>query len=166
MATDSLHVSGAARQLTQSRGNYSAWAKRRQQQQLTHEREVESKQRMIKELRDYKPLGSTPKAMKIFKSKEKQADKLDATLRYVTLRRPQPYSYVSFRFVTQADKLDEELRELNEGAAALTEDAEQPMSLKAGGETAGFAVQIKGVGFGYPPAADGEVKTLFKGVEM
>ncbi|EOD23641.1 hypothetical protein EMIHUDRAFT_239366 [Emiliania huxleyi CCMP1516] len=44
-----------------SRGNYSGWAKRRAQQQLTHEREMESKRRMIAELRAFKPLGSTPK---------------------------------------------------------------------------------------------------------
>ena len=77
IATDTLHVSGAARLLTQSRGNYSTWAKRRAQQKLTHDREMEAKRRDIKELRDYKPLGSTPKAMKILKSKEKMADKLE-----------------------------------------------------------------------------------------
>ena len=77
VTTDTLHVSGAARKLTQSRGNYSSWAKRREQQQLTHGREVESKQRDIKDLRDFNPatLGSTPKAMKIVKMKQKQADK-------------------------------------------------------------------------------------------
>lgn len=135
VCSDTLHVSGAARQLTQSRGNYSSWAKRRQQQQLTHSREMESKARMIKELRDYKPLGSTPKAMKIFKSKEKQAD-----------------------------KLEEEARELEEAAAALTEDAEQPMDLKAGGEISGFVVQIKSVGFSYSKEVD--AKLLFRGVEL
>ncbi|KAL1508734.1 hypothetical protein AB1Y20_004829 [Prymnesium parvum] len=132
VSTDTLHVSGAARRLTQSRGNYTAWAKRREQQQLTHAREMESKQRMIKELRDYKPLGSTPKAMKIFKSKEKQAD-----------------------------KLEEEACELEEAAAALLEDAETPMSLKAGGKLPGFAVQVKGVSFAYGGGAP-----LFRDVEM
>jgi len=122
IASDTLHVSGAARRLTQSRGNYSAWAKRRQQQQLTHEREMASKQRMIKDLRDFKPLGSTPKQMKIFKSKEKQAD-----------------------------KLAEEAAVLEEEAASLQEDAEQPLSLKAGGNLSGFVVQIKDVGFRYSP---------------
>jgi ATP-binding cassette subfamily F protein 3 len=29
VCTDTLHISGAARRLTQERGNYSAWAKRR-----------------------------------------------------------------------------------------------------------------------------------------
>ena len=51
-------------QLVQSRGNYSAWKKRREQQQLTHDRDMASKKREIKELRDFNPatLGSTPKA--------------------------------------------------------------------------------------------------------
>ena len=53
IASDTLHVSGAARQLTQSKGNYSTWAKRRQQQQLTHEREMAQKQEMIKQLRGF-----------------------------------------------------------------------------------------------------------------
>ncbi|KAL3902548.1 MAG: hypothetical protein SGPRY_012022 [Prymnesium sp.] len=133
VCSDTLHVSGAARQLTQSRGNYSSWAKRREQQQLTHSREMESKQRMIKELRDYKPLGSTPKAMKIFKSKEKQAE-----------------------------KLEEEARGMAVAAAALAEDAEQPLSLKAGGQVSGFTVQIRGVSFSY--SAEGP--PLFRDVEM
>ena len=83
-------MSGAARQLTQSRGNYSGWAKRRAQQQLTHEREMESKRRMIAELRAFKPLGSTPKQMKIFKSKEKMADKLEEEERIATRRPTHP----------------------------------------------------------------------------
>ena len=37
----------------QSRGNYSTWAKRRQQQQLTHEREMQHKAEMIKQLRGF-----------------------------------------------------------------------------------------------------------------
>ena len=42
VSTDPLHVSGAARKLTQSRGNYSTWHKRREHQQLTLGREVEA----------------------------------------------------------------------------------------------------------------------------
>lgn len=120
--TDTLHVSGAARSLTQSRGNYSAWAKRRTQQQLTHNRALESKMREIKELRDFNPatLGSTPKAMKIVKMKQKQAD-----------------------------KIEEEMNTLQTEAASLQEDAELPLNLKAGGELSGFAVQVKNVGFRY-----------------
>ena len=127
IASDTLHVSGAARRLTQSRGNFSGWAQRRAQQQLTHEREMAQKQNQIKELRsfDIGKLGSTPKAMKTLKSKEKQAD-----------------------------KLEEEARALASDAAALQEDAESPLSLKAGGELGSqMVVQIKGVGFRYPTAA-------------
>ena len=124
VSTDTLHVSGAARKLTQSRGNYSAWAKRRQQQQITHNRELESKNREIKELRDFNPatLGSTPKAMKIFKMK-----------------------------VKQAEKLEEEASKLVTEAASLQEDAELPLALKSGGELSGFAVNIRDVGFRYAP---------------
>ena len=139
IASDTLHVSGAARQLTQSKGNYSTWAKRRQQQQLTHEREMAQKQEMIKQLRgfDIGKLGSTPKAMKMLKSKEKQAD-----------------------------KLEEEAAAMAEEAASLTEDAETPLSLKAGGELGAgiMAVQIKGVGFRYESSPD--ARLLFRGAEV
>jgi len=135
VSSDTLHVSGAARKLTQSRGNYSAWKKRREQQQLTHNREMEAKQREIKELRDFNPatLGSTPKAMKIVKMKQRQAD-----------------------------KLEEEMQALEVESASLQEDGELPLSLKAGGELPGFAVQVKNVSFRYGP----ELPMLFRGAEL
>ncbi len=133
--TDTLHVSGVARKLTQSRGSYTTWAKRREQQQLTQARQSESLTRDIKELRDFSPatLGSTPKAMKIYKMKQKQAD-----------------------------KLEEEAAALRDANLALAEDAELPMSLKAGGELSGFAVQIKNVGFRY----SAELPLLFRNAEL
>ncbi|EOD30789.1 hypothetical protein EMIHUDRAFT_113060 [Emiliania huxleyi CCMP1516] len=164
VATDTLHVSGAARQLTQSRGNYSGWAKRRAQQQLTHEREMESKRRMIAELRAFKPLGSTPKQMKIFKSKEKMADKLEEEERIATRRPTHPPDTCCYTTLRRHPPPMTRLlaRELDEQAASLTEDAELPLSLKAGGEVSGFLVQVKGVSFGYP----GSAAPLFSGVEM
>ena len=134
VSTDTLHVSGAARKLTQSRGNYSAWAKRREQQQLTFSRAMETKLREIKDLRDFNPatLGSTPKAMRIYKTKSKQAE-----------------------------KLEEEAEGMKHEAAALQEDAELPLSLKAGGELNGFVVNIKEVSFGYDPN-----RPLFQNVEL
>ena len=42
VTSDTLHVSGAARQLTQSRGNYSSWAKRREQQQVRKKAKAEN----------------------------------------------------------------------------------------------------------------------------
>ena len=128
---------GAARKLVQSRGNYSTWAKRRQQQQLTHERDMQHKAEMIKQLRgfDIGKLGSTPKAMKMRKSKEKQAEKLEL-----------------------------EAEEMAADALCLQEDAETPLSLKAGGElgAGSTAVQIKDVGFRY----DASLPLLFRNAEM
>ena len=45
----------------------------------------------------------------------------------------------------QADKLQEEADEMIKNAASLAEDAELPLELKAGGEMSGFAVQVKNV---------------------
>ena len=47
-------------------------------------------------------------------------------------------------------------------SASLEEDAELPLSLKAGGEINGFAVNIKGVGFRYTP----ELPFLFQKAEL
>ena len=115
-----LHVSGIARQLTGSTGNYTTWAKRRRQQQASHEREMASRQSDIDVLRNFKPLGSTPKQMKLKMSKDKQAERLQV----------------------EKDKLV--------GAAAtLQEDNELPLDLKAGGAVSGFIANIKGVSFRY-----------------
>jgi len=135
VSTDSLHISGYARQLTQTRGNYSTWHKRREQQQLTFGRDMDVKTREYKELRDWNPgiLGSTPKAMKIYQMKQKQAD-----------------------------KREEEIASLQEEFKSLSEDAELPLTLKAGGGLSGFAVQVKNVGFSYT----GKAPMLFRGAEM
>jgi ATPase subunit of ABC transporter with duplicated ATPase domains len=46
--------------------------------------------------------------------------------------------------------------------AALQEDAELPLELKAGGALDGFVIQLMGVGFKYP----GGAKPLFQGAEL
>jgi ATP-binding cassette subfamily F protein 3 len=53
----------------------------------------------------------------------------------------------------QADRLEEQAEEQADALAALQEDAEVPLELKAGGELAGFALQLKEVGFGYVAGA-------------
>ena len=50
---DVLHVSGAARRLTQSHGSYSTWAKRRAEQQKAFARTVELRRAEIAELKAY-----------------------------------------------------------------------------------------------------------------
>ena len=62
----------------------------------------------------------------------------------------------------QAEKLVEEGAEEAEAAAALQEDHEVPLSLKAGGTLSGHLIQLRGVGFGYP----GSTAPLFNGAEF
>ena len=50
---DVLHISGVARRLTQSRGNYSLWAAQRKELQLTYEREKQQRQVEIDRLREF-----------------------------------------------------------------------------------------------------------------
>ena len=49
----------------------------------------------------------------------------------------------------QAEKLEEQDAEEAEELAALQEDMELPLSLKAGGHIEGFLIQLMNVGFGY-----------------
>ena len=63
---------------------------------------------------------------------------------------------------TIATSVWQEARELEGQAAALQEDAELPLDLKAGGALSGFAVAVKEVGFRYSP----DSTQLFSGVEM
>ena len=50
----------------------------------------------------------------------------------------------------QAEKLEEQEAEEAEELAALQEDMELPLNLKAGGAVDGFLIQLMNVGFGYP----------------
>lgn len=43
----------------------------------------------------------------------------------------------------QAEKLEQTQAEMNEEAAALMEDMELPLTLKAGGELSGYLVQVR-----------------------
>lgn len=123
--TDVLHISGAARRLTQSHGNYSLWAQRRKDQKALYDKETAKQADEIAKLNDYAghgfKYGGSHSQINKMKMKEKQAEKLveDA-----------------------AAKADE--------AAALQEDIELPITLLAGGELDGFIVQMRDVGFGYP----------------
>lgn len=53
VCTDCLHISGASRRLTQSKGNYSLWAKRRKDEQTLFEKEQAKRQAEIDTLREY-----------------------------------------------------------------------------------------------------------------
>merc|ERR1711920_379828 len=51
--TDLLHISGVARRLTQTRGSYSTWAKRRAEQQKARERQLEIENAEKEKLKEY-----------------------------------------------------------------------------------------------------------------
>lgn len=125
VCTDCLHISGVARRLTQSHGNYTAWATRRKLQQLTFARETAARQEEIDKLKEYaghgfKYGGSSTQITQMLKKGK------------------------------QAEKLEEEAQNEAEDFAALQEDIELPINLASGGEIEGFVIQMMSVSFGYP----------------
>jgi len=127
VCTDCLHISGAARRLTQSKGNYSLWAKRRRDEQVLFEKEQAKRQAEIDSLREYAGHGFK------YGGSASQINKMGMKAK-------------------QADKLEEAQAEHAQELAALQEDMELPMNIAAGGELDGYVVQLKDVAFGYPNA--------------
>ena len=122
--SDTLHVFGAARKLTQSRGNYSSWLKRRQQHQLTHS--------------------------KIWsRSNAKSRSCVISTRR--PLVHPRPWCKDEAEAGRQAGGRAAEPRGRggeSSGGCRAAHGAE------GGGELSGFAVQVKGLGFRYHELAN------------
>jgi len=127
VCTDCLHVSGAARKLTQCKGNYSLWAKRRKDEQVLFAKEQAKRQEEIDRLREYAGHGFK------YGGSSSQINKMSMKAK-------------------QADKLEQAHEEHATELAALQEDIELPLKISAGGEIDGFVVQLKSVGFGYPGA--------------
>lgn len=127
VCTDCLHISGAARRLTQSRGNYSLWAKRRADELALFIKEQAKRQAEIDTLREYAGHGFK------YGGSASQINKMGMKAK-------------------QADKLEEAQNENADKNLALMEDMELPMKISAGGELDGFVVQLLNVGFGYPNA--------------
>jgi len=134
---DILHVSGVAKRLTQSHGSYSTWAKRRAEQQKAFARTVELRRAEIAELKSYAGHGFK------YGGSSASINKMQMKAK-------------------QAEKLEEEDAEQAEELAALQEDVELPLHLKAGGPIDGFIIQLRGAAFGYP----GSAAPLFSGAEM
>jgi len=125
VCTDCLHISGAARRLTQSRGNYSTWAKRRADERALFAKEQQKRQAEIDSLREYAGHGFK------YGGSASQINKMGMKAK-------------------QADKLAEAQAEQAEESKALMEDMELSMKISAGGELEGYVVQLLDVGFGYP----------------
>merc|ERR1712224_1130513 len=105
---DMLHISGVARKLTQTKGSYSTWLKRRQEQQKARERQPALEEAEKGKLKEYSghgfKYGGSSSQINMMKKMEKQLEKLETK---------------------QADDADE--------LAALQEDADLPLVLHAGG---------------------------------
>ena len=136
VCTDVLHISGIAKRLTQAKGNFSTWAKRRKEQQILFTKEQKQRQDEVDRLREYAGHGFK------YGGSASQINKMGMKAK-------------------QADKLELVLNEHAEELAALQEDVELPISIAAGGELDGYVVQLLDVEFGYPSA-----ESLFKNVEF
>lgn len=135
--TDMLHISGVARRLTQSKGSYSTWARRRAEQQKARERQVEIEAAENEKKREYSShgfkYGGSSSQINMMKKLEKQLEKAE---------------------IKQAGEAEE--------LAALQEDTDLPLQMLAGGKLDGPAIQLRDVAFGYP----GSKIPLFKGAEF
>eukprot|EP00929_Paragymnodinium_shiwhaense_P005165 TRINITY_DN10675_c0_g1_i1.p1 TRINITY_DN10675_c0_g1~~TRINITY_DN10675_c0_g1_i1.p1 ORF type:complete len:731 (+),score=197.83 TRINITY_DN10675_c0_g1_i1:113-2305(+) len=135
--TDMLHISGVARKLTQTKGNYSMWTKRRQEQQKARERQLALEEAEKDKLKEYSghgfKYGGSSSQINMMKKMEKQLEKLET-------------------------KQEDDANEL----AALQEDNDLPLKLLAGGALDKAIVRLRAVGFGYPSMS----KPLFTGAEF
>jgi len=157
VCSDCLHISGASRRLTQSKGNYSLWAKRRQDEQILFEKEQSKRQAEIDTLREYaghgfKYGGSGSQINKMqMKAKQGAYDVYSESIENDFVSCCWAHCHPFFSSAV-ADKLQEEQEAHAQELAALQEDMELPMKISSGGELDGFVVQLQGVAFGYPGA--------------
>ncbi len=123
--TDCLHISGAARRLTQERGNYSTWMKRRVAQRKAFDQKNAARRMDIEHLKEFIGRGGTYTNVSIQrKMKEEQVAKL----------------------------LEEEAADAEENAN-LAEDIEQRLTIHCGGRLDVPPIMVSDVTFGYPGMA-------------
>ena len=135
--TDSLHISGAAKRLTPHRMNYSAWAAKREEQQKSLQRRVDLRNEKKEKLAAYAGHGF----------------KYGGSSSQINMMQ---------RKANEAAKLDEEAAAEGDETADLSEDAEVPLSLAAGGALRGPIAKLENVAFKYP----GMESELFAKVDM
>jgi len=136
--TDSLHISGAARRVTLHNMSYSAWAKKRKEQQMTLERKVALRKEKIETLQEYAGHGFR------YGGSSSQIGKMKQKLK-------------------ESKKLEEEGADEANEMADLVEDAELPLTLHAGGILKNSIAKLENVSFAYPGEGN---PTLFAGVDM
>lgn len=121
--TDMLHISGAAKRLTQSKGDYTSWGRARAEQQraLAHRTKIRN-------------------------------DEIAKCVAYIASGQAAAGNTASSGRRTQIEKLEREAVEEAEELKALLEDKDSPLNLRSSGELDEAAVQLKGVAFAYPDA--------------
>lgn len=123
-STDILHISGAAKRLTQSKGDYTSWARARAEQQRGFANRTKVRQEEIQKCKDYIASGQAA------------AGNTAASGRRA-----------------QIEKLEREGAEEAEELKALKEDKDLPLVLHAAGDLGEAAVQLQNVSFAYPGAS-------------
>ena len=120
--TDNLHLSGAAKRLTQERGNYSTWMKRRISKKKNFDTKYAARRMDIEHLKEFIQRGGTyTDVSKQRKMKEDQVAKL----------------------------LQEEADDQEENAD-LQEDYEQRLTIHCGGKLDVPPIKVSDVSFAYP----------------
>lgn len=119
--TDTLHISGVARRLTQSRGNYSSWARARGEQQRGFARRSQVRLDEIAKCKAYIASGQAAAGNTASSGRRLQIEKLEREAQH------------------ESDEL-----------AALNEDKDLPLELHSSGPLEKAAVQLRNVSFAYP----------------
>mmetsp|Transcript_28412 Transcript_28412/g.36749 ORF Transcript_28412/g.36749 Transcript_28412/m.36749 type:complete len:800 (-) Transcript_28412:246-2645(-) len=141
VCSDVLHISGVARRLTQSHGNYTTWSQRRSEQQIAYAKQVALRTAEVDKLREYADHGFK------YGGSQSQLNKMQMK-------------------VKQADKIEAAAEIINEELAGLQEDMEFPVNLLSGGSLPGFLINLKNVAFQYPSETKSNDDFLFENVEM
>jgi len=121
--TDMLHISGAAKRLTQTKGSYTSWAKARADQQRGFAHRTKIRNDEIQKCKDYIASGQAAAGNTAASGRRTQIEKLEK----------------------EAEAEADELK-------ALLEDKDLPLNLRSSGELDEAAVRLKGVAFAYPGA--------------
>jgi len=123
VCTDMLHISGVAKTLTQSKGDYTTWARFRVESQrgFAHRTKIRN-------------------------------DEIAKCVAYIASGQAAAGNTAASGRRTQIEKLEREGEEEAEELKALLEDKDLPLTLHSSGELADPAVRLKGVGFAYPGA--------------
>ena len=125
VCSDSLHISGSARRLTQERGNYSAWAKRRVAKKKAFDAKSNKREIEMDHMKEFIGRGGSYQNASI--QRKQKEDQLRA--------------------------LEQEAAADADEQAALQEDEELALTIHAGGKLDRPPIKLSDVSFAYPGMA-------------